>query len=462
MPTRTDSAPGAGGGAAQRFVSGQDVPAEWWTLFRSQALDRLIRSALAQSPTVASAQAALREAQEAYAAGFGNSFLPSVSGQVGVVRERVSDAAFGLSGGSLFTLYNASVGVSYAPDVFGGARRGQEGLGAARDFQRYEVEAAYLSLSANLVTTAIQDASLRAQVQVTRELVSADSQALVITEKQGALGAVAQSTVLAQQTALAQTEATLPVLENALAQTRHVLAVYAGRLPSDDALPEFALDSLQLPAELPVSLPSSLVRQRPDVCASEAILHEASAQVGVATANLLPQFSLTGSGGWEGVSLSNLLSAPNEVWSLGAGALQPIFHGGALRAKRREAIAAFDAARAQYQQTVLNAFLNVANALRALDADAQTLRAQAAAESLAHQAYDLVAEQYRLGAVSYLSLLDAQRSHHATRIALVQARAARYADTAALFAALGGGWWNRRDAEGGSVPPDTGPPAPSR
>jgi NodT family efflux transporter outer membrane factor (OMF) lipoprotein len=460
LPTSTDSAPGAGGGAAQRFVSGQAVPADWWTLFHSEPLDRLLRAAMTQSPTVASAQAALREAKEAYAAGFGNSFLPSVSAQVGGARERVSEAAFGLTGGSLFTLYNASVNVAYAPDVFGGARRGQEGLGAARDFQRFELEAAYLSLSANLVTTAIQEASLRAQVRATRELVSADSQALVIAQKQGALGAVALSTVLAQQTALAQTEATLPVLENALAQTRHLLAVFAGRLPSDNELPEFDLDSLELPADLPVSLPSSLVRQRPDVCASEAVLHEASAQIGVATADLLPQFTLSGSGGWEGVSLSTLLSAPNEVWSLGAGVLQPIFHGGALRAKRREAIAAFDAARAQYQQTVLNAFLNVADALRALDADAQTLRVQAVADSFAGQTYHLVAQQYRLGAVSYLALLDAQRSYTAARLALVQARAARYADTAALFTALGGGWWNRADTE--RAPPDTETPAPRR
>ncbi len=276
LPTSTDSAPGAGGGAAQRFVSGQSVPAEWWTLFHSEPLDRLIRAGLAQSPTVASAQAALREAREAYAAGFGNSFLPSVSAQVGGAREQVSGAAFGLGGLSPFTLYNASVGVSYAPDVFGGARRGQEGLAATRDFQRFEVEAAYLSLSANLVTTAIEEASLRAQVQVTRELVRADSQGLAIARKQGALGAVALSTVLAQETALAQTEATLPVLENALAQTRHLLAVYAGRLPSDAGLPEFDLDSLQLPgrvarepAVLPRTATARRLRERGDSASGE-------------------------------------------------------------------------------------------------------------------------------------------------------------------------------------------------
>jgi NodT family efflux transporter outer membrane factor (OMF) lipoprotein len=307
------------------------------------------------------------------------------------------------------------------------------------------------------VTTAIQEASLRAQVQVTRELVEADSQSLLIIQQQAGLGAVAQSTVLAEETDLARTEATLPALESALAQTRHLLAVYAGRLPSDSGLPEFDLETLGLPRDLPLSVPSTLVRQRPDIRASEAILHQASAQVGVATANLFPQLTLSGSGGWESLTLGTLFSAPTEVWSLGGGLLAPIFHGGALRAKRREAIAAFDAAEAEYKQAVLNAFLNVANTLKALDADAQTLRAQAAADSLAHESFELVAQQYRLGAVSYLSLLDAQRSYQETRIAVVQARAARYADTAALFAALGGGWWNRTDTTGAAMP-DTEPP----
>jgi len=446
LPSRTDSAPVAGGGA-QVFVTGKDIPADWWTMLHSDPLDQLIQSAFDRSPTLEAAKAALREAQAAYSARWGSTLLPGVDAQGAVIRQKASSAAFGIPGGTLFTLYDASVQVSYNLDVFGGTRRGVEGAAAARDVQRYQVEAAYLSLSANLVTTAILEASLRAQVQVTRDLVSADSQSLKITEEQARLGVVDQSTVLAEETELAQAKAALPGVEAALAQTRHLLAVYAGRLPSDTGLPEFSLESFQLPQDLPVSVPSSLVRQRPDILASEAVLHEASAQVGVATANLFPQIQLSGSGGWEGLTLSNLFSAPNEVWSLSAGLLAPIFHGGALRAKRREAVAAFDAARAQYEQVVLYAFLNVANTLRALDADAQTLQAQAAAESLAHQSVDLVAEQYRLGAVSYLSLLDAQRSYQQTRIGLIVARATRYADTAALFTALGGGWWNRPAGE---------------
>jgi NodT family efflux transporter outer membrane factor (OMF) lipoprotein len=345
----------------------------------------------------------------------------------------------------VFSLYSASVNVSYTIDAFGATRRELEGLQAAVDYQRYQVEAAYLSLTANVVTTAIQEASLRAQLQATRDVLDAAAQSLAVVEKQAALGAVARSVVIAQRAQLAQTRATLPAFEKALAQTRHQLAVYAGRLPSDAGLPEFGLESLQLPQELPVSLPSSLLRQRPDIRASEALLHEASAQIGVATANLYPQITLSGSAGAQSLKLDRLFSSGSAAWSLGAGLLQPIFNGGALQAKKRAAVAAFDEAQAQYRQTVLNAFLNVANTLRALDSDAETLRAQAEAEALARESLDLVARQYKLGAVSYLALLDSQRAYQQARVGLVQAQAARYADTAALFQALGGGWWNRAE-----------------
>ncbi len=444
LPAQTASAPGTGG-AAQRFVPGQDIPALWWQMFHSEALDQLIRSALAQNPTLASAQAALRQAQEAYQADSGKKLYPAVTGQLGATRERESQAASNVPGGVVFDLYNASVNVSYTIDAFGATRRELEGLQAAIDVQRYQVEAAYLSLTANVVTTAILEASLRAQLQATREVAEAEEKSLSLVETQARLGAVARSTVLAQRTALAQTRATLPALEKALAQTRHQLAVYAGRLPGDGGLPEFGLDSLQLPEQVPVSLPSELVRQRPDIRASEALLHEASAAIGVATANLYPQITLSGSAGLQSLKIDKLFSSSSVAWSVGAGLLQPIFNGGALQANKRAAIAAFDQARAQYRQTVLTAFLNVANTLRALDSDADALRAQAEAEALAREQLGLVTRQYQLGAVSYLVLLDAQRTYQQTRVALVQAQAARYADTAALFQALGGGWWNRAE-----------------
>jgi NodT family efflux transporter outer membrane factor (OMF) lipoprotein len=444
LPDQTASAPGAGG-AAQRFVSGQDIPALWWQAFRSDALDRLIRSALANSPTLAAAQAALRQARETYNADAGAKRWPDVNGQLGVTRERQSQIASNIPGGADFTLYNASVNVSYTIDAFGATRRELEGLQAAIDFQQYQVEATYLALTANLVTTAIQEASLRAQRRATEEVIDAENASLGLVQRQAALGAVARNVVLTQQTQLAQTRATLPALDKALAQTRHQLAVYAGRLPSDAGLPEFSIDSLQLPQDLPVSLPSALARQRPDIRASEALLHQASAQIGVATANLYPQITLSGSVGAQSLQLEHLFSGPSAAWSVGAGLLQPLFNGGALQAKKRAAVAAYEQADAQYRQTVLNAFLNVANTLRALDSDAQTLSAQALAEGLARESLELVTRQYQLGAVSYLGLLDAQRSYAQSRIALVQAQAARYADTAALFQALGGGWWDRAE-----------------
>ena len=451
LPAETASAPGIGG-AAQRFAMGQDIPAIWWGVFHSEPLDRLIRSALAHSPTLASAQAALRQAQETYNADAGTKQLPSVNGQLGVTRQRESQVASQIPGGIDFTLFNASVNVSYTMDAFGGIRRELEGLRAAVDYQRYQVEATYLTLTANVVTTAIQEASLRAQLRATQEVIEAESRSLDLVQRQATLGAIALGTVLTQQAQLAQTRATLPALEKALAQTRQQLAVYAGRLPSEAGLPEFTLESLQLPGDLPVSLPSSLVRQRPDIRASEALLHQASAQIGVATANLYPQITLSGSVGAQSFELNQLFSGPSAAWSLGAGLLQPIFNGGSLRAKKRAAIAAYEQAQAQYQQIVLNAFLNVANTLRALDSDAQSLSAQAQAASLARESLDLVNRQYQLGAVSNLALLDAQRTYEQTRIALAQAQAARYADTAALFQALGGGWWNRAELADATVP----------
>ena len=453
LPAHTAGVDGAGGagGAAQRFTTGADVPARWWQLFRSEPLDALIRAALAHSPTLASAQAALRQAQENYDADAGSKRLPAVSGRLGATRERASQAASKLPGGAVYNLFNASVDVSYTVDAFGATKRELEGLQAQVDLQRYQVEAAYLSLTANLVTTAIQEASLRAQLDATRAVVAAQTDSLDLVRKQAELGAVAQQPVLAQQAQLAQSRATIPALQKALAQTRQQLAVYAGRLPGDDGMPAFSLDSLHLPADLPLSLPSALVRQRPDIQAAEATLHAASAQVGVATANLYPQITLSGSVGLQSLKIGDLFNGSSTAWNLGAGLLAPIFNGGALHAKRRAAEAAYDQALAQYRQTVLNAFLDVADTLRALDSDADALQAQADAEALARQSLDLIDRQYAAGAVTQLQRLDAQRSVQQTRIALVQARAARYADTAALFQALGGGWWNRPPLAAASI-----------
>ncbi len=442
LPERTESAPVAAG-AAQRFVAGADIPAEWWHLYRSPALDRLIRAGLEHSPTLEAAQAALRVAQENLTAAT-SVLYPSVDAKLAATRQRTSGASFGQPQvpGNVFDLYNASVGVSYALDVAGGARRELEALEAQIDYQRFQIAAATLSLTSNIVTAAVSEASLRAQIAATRDIVGVEQSSLAVVEKQLALGAVSSAEVLAQRAQLAQTRATLPPLEKALAQTRNALATLVGETPASAELPELDLAALELPQDLPVSLPSALVRQRPDIQAAEALLREASAQIGVATAALYPQVTLSASYGSLATTTGSLFGANSTVWSLGAGLLQPLFHGGELEAKKRAAVAAYDQALAQYRQTVLGAFQSVADVLRALESDAQALREQAEAAEAARASLELARHQFQLGAVSYLVLLNAERQYQQARVGLVQAQAARYADTAALFQALGGGWWH--------------------
>ena len=438
MPPQTESA----NGTVQRFVDGGDLPAQWWSMYRSEPLDRLVRDSIAGSPTLAAARATLTQAQENLAARTGALLYPAVNANASATREKISNAAFGASGASLFNLYNASIDVSYLLDVAGGNRRQLEALEAQVDYQNYQLEGAYLALTSNIVTAAILEASLRAQIQATRDILAAEQEVVRRVQRQYELGGVARLDLVSVQSQVAQTAATIPPLEAQLAQARHLLAVLIGRLPSETSLPQFTLDTLHLPEDIPVSLPSELVRQRPDIRASEALLHQASAQIGVATANLYPQVTLTGSFGVEALQLHNLFAGPG-LWSIGAGLLQPIFRGGELQAERRAAIAAYDAAQANYQETVLQAFRNVADALRALEEDARTVKAQSEAEALARDRLELTRKQFDLGGTSYLALLDAQRQYAIARVALVRVQSTRYADTAALFQALGGGWWNR-------------------
>ncbi|HEX8012889.1 MAG TPA: efflux transporter outer membrane subunit [Casimicrobiaceae bacterium] len=450
LPQETAAA-SATGGAAQRFAVGGDLPGEWWQLYRSEALDRLIREALAGSPTLAAARATLAQAQENLNARTGALLYPALDAKASATREKLSNAGFGQPGATLFNLYNASVNVSYALDLFGGNRRQLEALQALVDYQSYQLEGAHLALTSNIVTAAIREASLRAQLQATREILAAEQEQVRRVKRQYELGGVGRLELVAQQAQAAQTEATLAPLETSLAQARHQLAALTGKTPSEVVVPDFNLDMLHLPEEIPVSLPSALVRQRPDIRGAEALLHQASAQIGVATANLYPQITLTGSFGGEANQLHDLFAGPS-VWSLGAGLLQPLFRGEALQAERRAAVAAFEAAQAQYQDTVLQAFRNVADALRALEGDARAVKAQAEAEALARDRLELTRKQYQLGGTSYLALLDAQRQYEQVRLQLVLAQATRYADTAALFQALGGGWWNRENAAAAEGP----------
>jgi NodT family efflux transporter outer membrane factor (OMF) lipoprotein len=441
------------GGEAQRFVDGKDIPGQWWTLFQSTQLNALIEQALANSPTLEAAQAALRQANETVAAQRG-SYYPSVSGSVGAQRQKASGAAYGIPGfpaSYFYNLDNAALNVSYTLDVFGGVRRQVEALQAQAEYEKFELEASYLTLTANIVTAAVTEASLRAQIAATGNIAKSQQQQLDITQRRVTAGAASRADVLQQQATLQGTLATLPPLRSQLAQERNLLATYVGSLPADYTGAELNLDSLTLPADLPVTLPSKFVEQRPDVRAYSALLHQATAQVGIATANMLPQITITGSFGQESASFSNIFSAGANVWSLIGSLTQPIFKGGQLLHQRRAAVAGAQEAAANYKATVLTAFQNVSDTLYALQADADALAAQTIAERSAADSLTLVQAQYKSGGASYVQVLSSEQTYQTAAVALVKARAQRYADTAALFQALGGGWWNRTDVAANST-----------
>jgi NodT family efflux transporter outer membrane factor (OMF) lipoprotein len=439
-------------GPAQHFVAGLDIPGQWWTLFQSPPLNTLIERALANSPTLEAATAALRQANETVAAERG-SYYPSLSAAAGVQRQKEPGAALGFPQvpSVIYTLNNATLNISYTLDAFGGIRRQVEALGAQAEYERYALEAAYLSLTANLVTAAITEASLRAQLAATQDIADSQRTQLDITHRRFNAGGASRADILQQQAVLQSTLATLPALRTQLAQQRNLLAAYSGTLPADYAGPEFTLDTLTLPVELPLSVPSKFVEQRPDVREYSELLHQATAQIGVATANMLPQITLSGSYGGEATSFSNVFSPASVLWSLAASATQPLFKGGQLLHQRRAAVAAAQQAAANYRATVITAFQNVSDTLYALKGDAEVLEAQALAERTAAQSLNLVQVQYKSGAASYLQVLSAEQTYQSAAVALVKAKAQRYADTAALFQALGGGWWNRNDVAANTI-----------
>jgi NodT family efflux transporter outer membrane factor (OMF) lipoprotein len=439
LHAETASAQGAGG-AAQRFLAEQEVPRDWWTRFGSEELDALVTEALRANPSVKAAAAALRQAQENTAAQRG-SYYPTVQAGFDATRQlnAVGVLAPNLaSGTALYNLYTPQVTVSYVPDVFGLNRRQVESLAAIAEASRFQLDATYLTLTANVVATAIQEAGLRAQIAATERVIALEREALSVLRRELELGAVAEGDVFAQEAALAQLETTLPPLHRQLQSSRDLLAVLTGHLPADFKPVRFELEQLELPTDLPLGVPSMLVERRPDVRAAEAQLHAATAQVGVAIANLLPQVVITGDIGSSATAMGDLFKAGTRFWSVGASLTQTLFEGGTLIHRKRAADAALDQAGALYRSAVLTAFQNVADALHALDTDADALNAAARAESAAQKSLDVVRRQLELGSISYLALINAEQAYQQAVILLTQARANRYADTAALFQALGG------------------------
>jgi NodT family efflux transporter outer membrane factor (OMF) lipoprotein len=435
------------GGSAQRLVADMDIPAQWWTLFQSPKLDLLVEQAMKGNPNVNAAQAALRQAHELYAAERA-SFFPTVQG--GLTATRARNAVGSISNPTVlpqqspyYNLYTAQLSVSYLPDVFGATRRSVEAAKAQAESSRFQLEATYLTLSSNVVVTAIQEASLRGQIAATEHLLDLQHQLTVKVRQQQTLGAVSHLDVLTQESVEAQTAATLPPLQKQLGQTRDALTALLGKLPAEEPEETFRLEELTLPAELPVSLPSKLVEQRPDVRQAEADLHVASAQDGVALADMLPQFMISANTGSSALQIGQLFASGNGFWDVGASLTQTLFDAGALLHKHRAADAALDEAGAQYRAAVVLACQNVADTLRALQADANALKASAEASRAAKASFDLTQKQRDLGTISFVSVLAAEQLYQQSQLALVQAQANRYSDTAGLFQALGGGWWNR-------------------
>ncbi|NTZ10406.1 efflux transporter outer membrane subunit [Burkholderia metallica] len=442
-PATTTAAATGPAGDAQTFTSVAHARRYWWTQFNSEPLNRLVATAWQNSPTLAEARARLDEARQNHAAEAGATLLPRVDANLSATREKVDVAAFGLPANvpnpGPFTLYDASVSVSYVLDVFGGNRRALEALRAQVDYQAYTLDAARLTLAGNVVATAILRASLAQQVALTRQLVDAQTRQLRIVEARLAAGGVSQADVHAQRALLAQTQASLPPLAARLAQAGHRLAILLGAPPSDAVLPDLTLDALALPRTLPVALPSTLARERPDIRAAEAVLHQASANVGVATANLYPRFSISAGIGSERTRIADIVSGLN-VWNVGLGLTQPLFHGGELRAKKRAAEAAYDAAFASYREIVLQALQQVADAMRAVEHDAAELQARDTAAREAAASNAIAGDRYAAGGISTFDLLDAQRQALQTALDRTRAQADRLADTAALFQALAGNW----------------------
>jgi NodT family efflux transporter outer membrane factor (OMF) lipoprotein len=471
LPDATAATPVAGGDA-QHFVSGQDVPYAWWEAFGSPALNSVVERAFRANPTVKAAQAALRQAQEMVYAQQGY-FYPTVSADYNFERQMLAgnvsgSSAPGVQGNGTainpvqsptppyneplyYNFHTATVTVGFTPDVFGLNRRKVESLDAQAQMQRFELEATYLTLASNVVAAAIEEASTRAQIKATEEIIAHNEKLLAVIEDKFNLGYAMKIDVATVELQLAQAKALLAPLQLQFEQTRDLLRVLIGGLPNQEIAETFELSALTLPTQLPVSLPAKIVEQRPDVRAAEQQLRSANAQVGVAIANMLPQFTITGTAGGTATQFSQMFSHGGPFWTLIGDATQPIFQGGTLWHTKRAADEALHQAAAQYQSTVLTAYQNVADSLHALIADANALAADAEAERAAKVLLDVTQQRSKSGFTDYPTELAAAIAYQQAVLSLAQAQATRFGDTAALYQALGGGWWNRKTAAG-SVP----------
>jgi len=434
----------AADGRAQHFTPGASITADWWRLFKSTQLDAIVQKAIANNPTLQASKASLRQSQDNMRAGYGM-FFPQIQAGLDVSRQQTAPLLQGSeTPGTIFNLVTLSGTISYALDVFGGARRTVESLRAQVDYQRYETEAAYIMLTANVVNTSIARAAYAAQIRATEQLIELENQQLHLTEVQVRTGIAPYANVLSIRGLIAANQALLAPLKQKISQADHLLATLEGVMPSQIILPDTDLTGLSLPVDLPLSLPSDLVNQRPDILSAEAQMHVASANIGVATAAMFPSFSLNGTYGAAGSSFGNLSSANSRFWSIGPSVTTPVFQGTSLWFVRRAAIDAYHLSQANYRQAVLGAFEQVADSLKALEHDAEALQAQVEAQRATGEAVNLLQVNYRTGMAAYLDVLTADMQFHEATIAYLQAVAQRLQDTVVLFVALGGGWWSEQ------------------
>ena len=448
-PVTTDEAQGV----AQHFSRAVRLEGDWWHLFDSAKIDAIVAQALADNPGLEAAQASLRQSQDTLRSGYGI-FFPQAEADASATRQRYSLVKLGeVAPSTLFNLFTLSASVSFALDVFGGERRMIEGLKSQVDLERAQRQATYLTLVSNIVNTMVAKAAYQAEIDATRRLIDLQSEQVKLAKIQVQAGTVPYSNVLSLESQLASYQATIPQLEQKLSQADDLLATLVGRAPAEWHAPDISLEELTLPREIPVELPSDLVSQRPDVLVAEATAHAASANVGVATAALLPSIALSGNYSANGLTTGTLLSSNGRAWNVGADLSQPLFQGGTLWYKRKAAVDNYKAAAALYRQTVLGAFAQVSDALRALEHDAAALKAEELALSTAKDALTLVQTNYTAGLDTYLDVLNADAQYHQAQINDLQSIAVRYQDTVALYVALGGGWWNGKTKAGANGSP---------
>ncbi len=432
-------------GKSQTLSLGSIADSRWWAMFNANSVNDIVELALKRNPSLQASEASLKQSQDVLRAGYGI-FFPQVSAGLGATRVSAAPMQLGSSAsGSVFNLLTASASVSYVLDVFGGERRQVEALRAQVDFQKYSTVAAYLMLSANVVNTSIARAAYLEEITATEELITLEKEQLKVARAQVAGGTAAYATVLSIESLISSNEASIAPLRQRVSQAEHLLAALEGVDPGHVSLPQISLENLALPSNIPVSVPSELIKNRPDILAAQAQMHIASANIGVATANMFPSVSLNASYGVASNTFSNLSGPSQEFWSAGPGISIPIFKGGSLYYARQAALDAYEQAQFNYKQTVLSAFSQVADCLTALEHDAQSLQGQLNAKTSGGEALKLQQISYNAGLIDYLSVLVADVQYHQASIAYLQALAQRYQDTVALYVAMGGGWSARKD-----------------